>query len=106
MNTRIRMNVTKEFGKYCQTVHHSFNSKMNGSEAGVLFALKAFLTLRPYTVLVTTLVAGLLILGFSIRTFEVGLIDPSNRFDFVSNTLWLVIETFTLSMTTLSNLVV
>ena len=49
-------------------------SKMSGSEPGVLFALKAYLTLYPYQVLAVSSTAALLIIGFSIRTFEIGLV--------------------------------
>lgn len=63
---------------------------MNGSEAGVLFSLKAYMTQKPYTILVSLMICSLLILGFVIRLFEVGLLDKGNRFPYITNALWLV----------------
>lgn len=70
--------------------------KMNGSEAGVLFALKAYLTLRPYHVLSLLLLTAFVCFGFAIRTFEIVLVDPCNRFFYISNAFWLVVQTMTL----------
>jgi hypothetical protein len=64
---------------------------MNGSEAGVLFTLKAYLTLKPMKVMAITIGLSFLVLGFAIRGFEIGLVDECNRFFFISNNLWLVI---------------
>jgi len=45
-----------------------------------------------------TITIGLsfLIFGFSIRAFEIGLVDECNRFYFISNSLWVVIQTMTM----------
>ena len=69
---------------------------MNGSEPGVLFSLKALLSLRPYLVLSYFLVLSFLIFAFAVRTFEIGRVDPCNRFFFLSNAFWLVVQTVTL----------
>ena len=37
-----------------------------------------------------------LIFGFSIRGFEIGLVDECNRFYFISNSLWLIIQTMSM----------
>ena len=65
--------------------------KMNGSEPGVLFSLKALLSLRPYLVLTYFCVLGFLIFAFAIRTFEIGRVDTCNRFFYLSNAFWLVV---------------
>ncbi len=64
---------------------------MNGSEAGVLFALKAYLTLKPLQVMALTIGLSFVIFGFAIRGFEIGLVDECNRFYFISNSLWVVV---------------
>jgi hypothetical protein len=69
---------------------------MNGSEAGVLFALKAYLTLIPFKVMALTISLSFIVLGFAIRAFEIGLVDECNRFFYISNNLWLVIQTMTM----------
>lgn len=70
--------------------------KMNGSEPGVLFSLKALLSLRPYLVLTTFLVMSFLVFAFAIRTFEIGRVDVCNRFFYLSNAFWLIVQTVTL----------
>jgi Ion channel len=70
--------------------------KMNGSEPGVLFSLKALLSLRPYLVLSYFLCLSFLLFAFAIRTFELGRVDRCNRFFYLSNAFWLVVQTVTL----------
>jgi hypothetical protein len=70
--------------------------KMNGSTPGVLFSLKALLSLRPYTVLSFLLIFSFLVMSFAIRTFEIARIDVCNRFFFLSNAFWLSVQTITL----------
>ena len=70
---------------------------MNGAMANAFFALKAYLTLQPYVILTLGLVVSTFVLGFALRTFEVGLIDPNNNFNYVWNSFWVVILTMTTS---------
>ncbi len=48
-------------------------SKINGAQANSFFALKAYLTLKPYVILTVGLVVSTFVLGFALRTFEIGL---------------------------------
>lgn len=68
-------------------------SKMNGSEAGPFFALKAELTLRPYRVLVLAFLGALVIISLSIRAFEICM--SNSEFVYVSNAFWLIVVTLT-----------
>lgn len=69
---------------------------MNGSEANYMFTLKAYLTLKPYHVFSFVLTGGLIVFSLSIRTFENGIDDGQDNED-VSISIWLVIQTLTLS---------
>ena len=79
-----------ESGKLIRIIQIVF-SKMNGSEAGVLFSLKAYLTLKPMKVMALTISISFVVVAFAIRGFEIGLVDECNRFFYISNNLWLVI---------------
>lgn len=70
--------------------------RMNGSNGGVLFTLKAYMTLQPYWVFAALLSASLFVFAFSIRTFEMGIEDEFDNSN-VSISLWLVIQTLTLT---------
>ena len=69
--------------------------KMNGAQANAFFALKAYLTLKPYVILTLGLVVSTLVLGFALRTFEIGLESSENNFYYVWNAFWVVILTMT-----------
>lgn len=43
-----------------------------------------------------TIGLSFVIFGFAIRAFEIGLVDECNRFYFISNSLWLVVQTMTI----------
>ncbi len=66
---------------------------MNGSEAGSLFALKAYLTLQPFSVFVIAFIGALIIISFSIRAFEICMAESD--FLYVSSAFWMIIVTLT-----------
>eukprot|EP00347_Sterkiella_histriomuscorum_P018471 403345393 len=67
--------------------------KINGAQANAFFALKAYLTLKPYVILTVGLVVSTFVLGFALRTFEIGLTD--SNFEYAWNSFWVVILTMT-----------
>ena len=64
-------------------------------QANVFFALKAYLTLKPYTILTIGLGLSTFLLGIALRTFEIGL--ASGAFEYYWNAFWVVILTMTTS---------
>ena len=68
---------------------------MNGSEAGSLFSLKAYLTLMPFQVLILTFMVSLVVISFSIRAFEMCMQNENNNYTYVSNAFWLIVVTLT-----------
>ena len=71
------------------------SSKINGAQANTFFAMKAYLTLKPYTILTIGLVVSTFVLGFAMRTFEIGL--QNSDFIYTWNSFWVVILTMTTS---------
>lgn len=51
------------------------------------------MTLKPYVVLTVGLTVSTFVLGFALRTFEIGLKD--SNFDYAWNSFWVVILTMT-----------
>jgi hypothetical protein len=70
--------------------------------SGIRFTVKAEMKKRPAIVLTFLLLASLALLGFSLRTFEYGIISPAtialkgnNDLSYIANCFWLVIVTMT-----------
>jgi hypothetical protein len=62
-----------------------------------MFALKAYLTLKPYIILSIGLCFSTFVLGFAIRVFEIG--NDESPFTYTWNAFWVVILTMTTSNT-------
>ena len=89
-------NDQEEFGKIINSVDVNFGvSKVNGAQANAFFALKAYLSLKPYVILSVGLVLSTFILGIALRVFEIGMAGSS--FDYIWNSFWVVILTMTTS---------
>jgi hypothetical protein len=95
MNGLKIMKGLSEYGKN-NLVITAYFSKVNGSQAGILFGLKAYLTLRPYQVLAFTTIMVLLFFSLEVRIFEEGVVDNENRFLYISNAFWMIFQSYTL----------
>ena len=71
-------------------------SNMNGCKANYMFAVKALMKNKPYTVLVVALLFSVGIMGYFLRMFERPLSVVSGQdFNLFSNTVWNVLVTMT-----------
>ena len=69
---------------------------MNGCEANAIFAIKAIMKQKPYTILNVSMILSTSIFAYQLRIFEAPLSKASSQnFNSISNSMWNVIITMT-----------
>lgn len=67
---------------------------MNGTDASLLFAIKAYMKQRPYVAITISVIVTIVVFGYMLRIFE-GPISEASKQDFtkVGNCMWCVVVT-------------
>lgn len=69
---------------------------MSGTDASFIFAVKALMKKKPYSVLIVALIISVSLFGFTLRIFERPLSTASNQnFDAIANSFWCTLITMT-----------